>query len=566
MLAKLHRTVDPRPEWLELALSGARFLRERCLLPGGRLPFSTTADGRAVYVQRKIYTECFYVLALAELSRATGESSLAARGRGGVRAGLVVGLRLDEGRAARPCPGETPKRSLAVPMILLNLIEELTDGDAEALLGRGGRVPPPRAPARAARRAARARDRGPGRRHHRLRRRPPPQPRPRDRGGLVPAVLGPAAGPRGPLARGDRRSCAGRSTAAGTSEHGGPLLLSRREGPLAAAARVEHEAVVAARRGPLRAPPRLLADPRRRRLGVVRDRRRVRRSRTSPTRSTASGTATSTAGARSRTASRAGPTRAASTCRARCGSAGGCCGRSRPRAEAMSDAVLLAIDLGGTKVAFAVVDADGAVLSRVEAAVARGRRGGELRRARRVRDRHRARGGPRLGRRARGRRRRARHLQPGDRPGLGPEPLGPRRGAARSASCARACRCRSSSTPTARATSSARRGGAPPAAAPTSSSSPWAPASAPASCPTAASSAAAAGSRAPSAGSPSTRAGARTTAAWARSRRRPPAPPSPGGSAPPRPRRWPRPPAAATPRPGARWTRPSSGSPWASPT
>jgi len=38
MLAKLHRTVDPRPEWLELALSGGRFLRERCLLPGAASP------------------------------------------------------------------------------------------------------------------------------------------------------------------------------------------------------------------------------------------------------------------------------------------------------------------------------------------------------------------------------------------------------------------------------------------------------------------------------------------------------------------------------------------------
>lgn len=77
MLAKLYRTVDQRPEWLELALSGARFLRERCLLPGGRMPLSMTADGRAVYVQRKIFTECFYVLALAELARATGEARYA---------------------------------------------------------------------------------------------------------------------------------------------------------------------------------------------------------------------------------------------------------------------------------------------------------------------------------------------------------------------------------------------------------------------------------------------------------------------------------------------------------
>ena len=44
MLAKLHRTVDPRPEWLELAASGGRFQRERCLLPGGRVPFSIPLD------------------------------------------------------------------------------------------------------------------------------------------------------------------------------------------------------------------------------------------------------------------------------------------------------------------------------------------------------------------------------------------------------------------------------------------------------------------------------------------------------------------------------------------
>lgn len=127
MLAKLYRTVDPRPEWLELALSGARFLRERCLLPGGRVPFSMTADGRAVYVQRKIFTECFYVLALAELARATGEARYAREAEEEFE--RVWSWAFDGTKVGRPSyPGETPKRSLAVPMILLNLIEELTDG------------------------------------------------------------------------------------------------------------------------------------------------------------------------------------------------------------------------------------------------------------------------------------------------------------------------------------------------------------------------------------------------------------------------------------------------------
>jgi N-acylglucosamine 2-epimerase len=128
MLAKLYRTVEERPEWLELALSGGRFLREQCLLPGGRVPFSMTADGRAVYVQRKIFTECFYVLALAELSRAADDASLRREAEEGLE--RIWSWAFDWTKVGRPsCPGETPKRSLAVPMILLNLIDEVTGGD-----------------------------------------------------------------------------------------------------------------------------------------------------------------------------------------------------------------------------------------------------------------------------------------------------------------------------------------------------------------------------------------------------------------------------------------------------
>ncbi|NJD19079.1 MAG: N-acylglucosamine 2-epimerase, partial [Gemmatimonadetes bacterium] len=134
MLAKLYGTVEARPEWLELALSGARFLGERCLLPGGRLPFSMTADGRAVYVQLKIFTECFCVMALAELARATGEARYAREAEQEFE--RVWDWAFDWTKVGRPSfPGETPKRSLAVPMILLNLLEELTGGNAQERMG-----------------------------------------------------------------------------------------------------------------------------------------------------------------------------------------------------------------------------------------------------------------------------------------------------------------------------------------------------------------------------------------------------------------------------------------------
>lgn len=39
---------------------------------GARCYFATTEDGKPCKIQRKPYTECFYVMALAELHRATG--------------------------------------------------------------------------------------------------------------------------------------------------------------------------------------------------------------------------------------------------------------------------------------------------------------------------------------------------------------------------------------------------------------------------------------------------------------------------------------------------------------
>ena len=297
MLARLYRAVDPRPEWRDLALSGVRFLRERCLLPGGRLPFTVTADGRAVYVQRKIFSECFYVMALAELSRATGDAQYSREAEEEFE--RIWDWAFDWTKVGRPAyPGETPKQSFAVPMILLNLIEELTDGAA-------GNATRPRSTSASAssgctcRRRSGSRSR-PWRRTGHRSTRPrggAAQPGPRDRGRLVLAALGATSEHARALARSDRHRALVVPEGLGhrARRH---LLLPRRGRLLADAARVEHEALVAARRGTLRAPARLLDHARRPPTG-----RRSRGptpgpSRTSRTRGTASGTATSTGGAR----------------------------------------------------------------------------------------------------------------------------------------------------------------------------------------------------------------------------------------------------------------------------
>lgn len=130
LFSKLYRTVEQKPVWLEMARSGAEFLKNRALMSDDRLPFRMTAAGKPVYVQRKIFSECFYVMAMAEYARASGDESYAREASRMFE--KVWQWAFDWGKVGRPSfEGETALQSLAVPMILMNLIEELTDGLGE---------------------------------------------------------------------------------------------------------------------------------------------------------------------------------------------------------------------------------------------------------------------------------------------------------------------------------------------------------------------------------------------------------------------------------------------------
>lgn len=124
MFAKLYNNVEPRPEWLALARLGVTFLREHAMRPDGRVYFQLSEDGRPQGLQRKIFSECFYALALAEAGRAAGEPAW-------VQEAEAVLERLfvwadDWSHVGRPAfEGSPPLLMLAVPMILLNLVEEI---------------------------------------------------------------------------------------------------------------------------------------------------------------------------------------------------------------------------------------------------------------------------------------------------------------------------------------------------------------------------------------------------------------------------------------------------------
>ncbi|XP_071383547.1 N-acylglucosamine 2-epimerase [Centroberyx affinis] len=136
MYCRLYRTMERfhRPEILQAAKAGGAFLRKFARVPSGdggsswKCAFCLTRDGKAVKVQRTIFSECFYILALNELSRVTGDTDMQAEAEQMMEQ-LVVWVRVDPSGLGRPpMPGDPPADAMAVPMMLLCLAQQLSEG------------------------------------------------------------------------------------------------------------------------------------------------------------------------------------------------------------------------------------------------------------------------------------------------------------------------------------------------------------------------------------------------------------------------------------------------------
>ncbi|KAJ7317429.1 hypothetical protein JRQ81_003591 [Phrynocephalus forsythii] len=136
MYSRLYRKVPRfrRPELLQAARAGGEFLLQhaRVAPPSQKCAFVLTRDGCPVKIQRTIFSECFYVLGLDELGRVTGETRYQKEALAMMEA-IVHWVREDPSELGRPqLAGTTPHDSMAVPMMLLNLVDQLSEGDAEA--------------------------------------------------------------------------------------------------------------------------------------------------------------------------------------------------------------------------------------------------------------------------------------------------------------------------------------------------------------------------------------------------------------------------------------------------
>ncbi|MGA1523268.1 MAG: AGE family epimerase/isomerase [Planctomycetota bacterium] len=124
LLGTLYADVEARPEWLEGCRHGVDFLRRHGFDADGRMYFQVTRDGRPLRKRRYVFSECFTVIALAALARATGDHT--ARDEAVALFDRVTRLLTTPGALPpKVDPVTRPQKGLAVPMILIVTAQEL---------------------------------------------------------------------------------------------------------------------------------------------------------------------------------------------------------------------------------------------------------------------------------------------------------------------------------------------------------------------------------------------------------------------------------------------------------
>jgi N-acylglucosamine 2-epimerase len=111
-------------DWLEIARSGAEFLRAHGRDGGGNWYFSLTASGDPLVAPFNIFSDCFAAMGFSEYARASGDALARDLALATYR-NILRRKGNPKGPYAKAVPGTRPLRSLALPMILANLSMEM---------------------------------------------------------------------------------------------------------------------------------------------------------------------------------------------------------------------------------------------------------------------------------------------------------------------------------------------------------------------------------------------------------------------------------------------------------
>ncbi|MFG0261864.1 MAG: AGE family epimerase/isomerase [Novipirellula sp. JB048] len=124
LLGELYNNVEPRPEWLELAIHGADFLDAHCFDPSdGRMWFHLTRDGRPIRKRRYAFSESFAAIAYGELAQATGDSRYTERATRAFE--RFIDHNLNPQGVTPKFTDTRPTRGIGFPMITIATAQEL---------------------------------------------------------------------------------------------------------------------------------------------------------------------------------------------------------------------------------------------------------------------------------------------------------------------------------------------------------------------------------------------------------------------------------------------------------
>ena len=129
LLATLYNQIEPRKEWLDLAVRGAEFMSQHCFDPAdGRMWFHVTRDGRPIRKRRYAFSESFAAIAYGELAKATQSQQYAEQAKIAFQRFLQHNL---DPHAGSPKFTDTrPTRGLGFPMIMIATAQELRESIA----------------------------------------------------------------------------------------------------------------------------------------------------------------------------------------------------------------------------------------------------------------------------------------------------------------------------------------------------------------------------------------------------------------------------------------------------
>lgn len=124
MFSTLYNKVDRKQKWLDIAISGAEFLKKYGHDQEGNWYFSLTREGKPLVQPYNIFSDCFATMAFGQLFKATGNEEY----------GKVAKFTFDnilkrqgnpKGKYSKAVPGIRPLKSFSLPMILCNLSLEI---------------------------------------------------------------------------------------------------------------------------------------------------------------------------------------------------------------------------------------------------------------------------------------------------------------------------------------------------------------------------------------------------------------------------------------------------------